>query len=125
MNQYTVGYHKLAIWKEAHTFILLIYPIINTFPKYEVFCLVSQIRRAAISVPANIAEGHSRRTTKEFIQFLTIANGSLVEVEYYLELSRDLKYISDTEYKILNIQREKIGRLLHFFIKSLRERNIS
>lgn len=119
MNRDIAGFRKLDVWKEAHLLVLLLYPVIRDFPKEELFCLVPQMRRAAISVPANIAEGHSRRTSKEFLQFLTIANGSLVEVEYYLELARDLKYISTEQYIALDNQRQKVGMLLHAFIVSV------
>lgn len=114
------GYKKLHVWKEAHELTLLIYKITKNFPKDETFALTSQIRRAAVSIVANIVEGQARASKKEFLQFLYISNGSLVEVEYYIELSRDLGYISTEKYLLLNQKRIIVGNLLHGLIKSLK-----
>ena len=114
------SYHKLVVWKEAHTLTLMVYKTTQQFPKEELYGLTSQIRRAVISVAANIVEGQARVFKKEFLQFLSISHGSLVEVEYYLELAKDVKYINDREYQALERQRAKTGFLLHSFTKSLR-----
>ncbi len=120
MDQTTYfGYKKLLVWQEAHTLTLLIYKITKHFPKDELFGLTNQMRRAAVSVTANIVEGQARATKKEFHQFLFMSNGSLVEVEYYIELSKDLGYISEKEFTDLYQQRIKVGKLLHRLIKSL------
>lgn len=114
------GYHKLQVWNETHSFILGVYKISKNWPKDELFGLTNQIRRASVSIAANIVEGHARSSRKERLQFLNIANGSLVEVEYYLELARDLAYITSERYQTLERQRFLIGKLLHGFIKALR-----
>lgn len=112
------GYQELQVYQEAHTLVLLVYKSTRGFPKHELFGLISQMRRAASSVPANILEGYGRRSRKEFRRFLMIAQGSLTELEYYLELSRDLEYLSDKDYSVLEEQRRKVGALLGGFIRS-------
>ncbi|WP_227762557.1 four helix bundle protein [Zhaonella formicivorans] len=100
--------------------ICIIYEVTQQFPKAEMFGLVSQIRRAAVSIPANIAEGQVRQYDKEFIQFLHISKGSTAEVQYYLRLSYDLGYINDTQHKILDDYVEELFRLLNAFIGKLK-----
>ena len=117
------GYKKLKVFEEAHKLAKEIYLITNKFPKIETFGLISQMRRSAVSVPANIIEGQARKGKKEFGHFLSIANGSLVELEYYLELSLDLGYINENEYKNLENQRMITGSLLGGLLRHLR--NIS
>jgi len=114
------GYKRLNVWKEAHEFTLLVYKVTKTFPRDELFGLTSQFRRAVISVVANIVEGQARASKKEFLQFLYISNGSLVEVEYYCELTRDLDYIDQKTFELLNEKRIVVGNLLHGLIKSLK-----
>lgn len=114
-----VGYRRLIVWKEAHELVLMIYKITKSYPRDELFGLVSQIRRAVVSIAANIAEGQARASRKEYIQFLHIANGSLVEVEYYLTLSKDLEYINQEDFVALDAKRKYIGVLLHKLIISL------
>ena len=108
-------YHNLLVWQKAHKFAIQIYQITKKFPKEEIYGLISQMRRAAYSVPANIVEGQARKSKKELLHFLNIAAASLSEVEYYLELSKDLKYISLKEYKKLEALRSEVGFLLHRF----------
>lgn len=95
------------------------YAATEKYPKSELFGLVSQMRRAAVSVVANIIEGHARFSKKEFRQFLFLANGSLVELEYYIELSLDLRYINKTEYEKLESQRVLAGSLLGGLIRAI------
>ena len=78
------GYKRLKVWQESHELVLKVYKVTKKFPREEFFGLTSQMRRAVVSVAANIVEGQVRNTSKSFLQFLNIANGSLVEVEYYL-----------------------------------------
>lgn len=115
------GYRKLKVYEEAHKLVKVIYRITEKFPKAEIFGLVSQMRRSAVSVPANILEGQARSSKKEFKNFLSIANGSLVELEYYLELSEDLGYINKQEYLDLETQREIVGALLGGLINHLKQ----
>lgn len=118
--QHEAGYKRLRVWKASHEFALDIYSITKKFPKNELFGLTSQIRRAAVSIVANIVEGQTRSSKKEFLQFLSISNGSLVEVEYYLELTKDLGMINQKEFDALHEKRRVVGLLLHALIKALR-----
>lgn len=113
------GYRDLRVYHEAHALVLEVYAVTDKYPKSEIFGLVSQMRRAAVSVVANIIEGHARFSKKEFRQFLFLANGSLVELEYYIELSLALKYISMEEYEKLDSRRNIVGSLLGGFIRSI------
>ena len=113
-------YKHLRVWQEAHQLVLLIYSVTSKFPKEELYGLISQIRRAAISVAANIVEGQSRKTKKEFLQFLYIASGSLAELEYYLDLSFDLHFINQNVYNKLDKQRLLVGKLLNGLMESLK-----
>jgi four helix bundle protein len=117
------GYQKLIVWQESHKFLLHIYHVTKSFPRDELFGLVSQIRRAAVSVAANIVEGQTRSSRNSFIQFLFIANGSLAEVEYYLELARDLCYITEQQYEKLEEKRKTVGGLLGGLIRSKQSYN--
>jgi len=91
------SFEDLEIWKEAHMLTLQIYELTTKFPRDEKLGLTLQMRRAAVSVPANVAEGMGRNSTKELIKFVYNARGSLYEVLYYLTLSKDLGYIKEKE----------------------------
>ena len=91
-------FHKLGIWQRSHQLTLDVYRASKVFPKDELFGLTSQIRRAASSVPTNIAEGCGRASNKDFAHFLQIAIGSASEVEYELLLAHDLEYINDEAF---------------------------
>lgn len=110
--------HKdLDVWKQAMQFAQRIYVLTNDFPKTEQFGLVSQMRRAAVSVPSNIAEGAARQTNKEFIQFLYIALGSLMELETQLILSVEIGYLSKNDFEQLQEDLTAEARLLNGFIR--------
>lgn len=110
----------MRVWQEAHGFVKMIYKVTEKFPKEELFSLTSQIRRAAISIPANIVEGYAYRSDKKLLQHLSIANGSLAEVEYYLMLAEDLGFLSQEEVLKLEDQRRKVGAYLTKFIKAIK-----
>ena len=114
------GFKNLLVWQRAYRFTLTIYKISKDFPKDELYGLTSRIRRASVSVAANIAEGYEREYRKQFIHFLAIAKGSLGEVEAYLSLVKDLHYINEETYQELNCQRQEVGRLLRGFINSIK-----
>ena len=116
-NKPTERFTDLIVWQKAHQFVLSIYRLSKNFPKAELFTLTSQIRRAAISVPANIAEGFKKRSKLEKARFMNIAQGSLEECHYYLILAKDLGY-GDT--KTLLAQIEEIGKMLTGYIKALK-----
>ncbi len=113
-----MGYRKLLVYQHAHSLVVAVYKVTRSFPKEELFGLVSQMRRAAVSVVANIVEGYARKTKKENVNFLHIARGSLTELEYYIDLSLELRYISQEEYQALAEVRTTVGKLLAGFIRS-------
>jgi len=113
-------YHNLLVWKKAHEYTLEIYKITKQYPKDELFGIVSQLRRASSSVPANIVEGSARRTDKEFCQFLIQARGSLVETQYFLELSKDLNYITEHDLNRLNELSIEVAKMLNSFITKIK-----
>src|SRR5262245_22136949 len=105
-------FRDLKVWGKSHELTLACYGTTITFPKQEVFGLVSQIRRCSSSIPANIAEGCGRRGNGEFHRFLQIAMGSASELEYHLLLSRDLKFLGPADHERLHIQVEEVKSML-------------
>jgi four helix bundle protein len=114
------GYRNLKVYQEAHVLVKQIYQVTRKFPQTEIFGLTSQMRRAAVSVVANILEGHARAGKKEFKHFLSISNGSLVELEYYIELCRELEYITKSEHEEIEKQRFAVGSLLGGLIRYMK-----
>ena len=114
-----VGFKKLIAWQKSYELSLEIYKITKDFPEHERFGLISQMRRAAVSVVANIAEGYERPHRKDYLKFLVIAKGSLSELETFLLLSRDLRYLKMDQYGQIAARREEVGRLLNGLIRSL------
>ena len=114
------NFTEIPVWQLAHKSTLEIYKLTANFPREELYGLSSQLKRAASSVPANITEGFYRNTTKELIQFLFNSRGSAGEVIYHLILSKDLKYISDTNFNKMKENYELIGKQLNGWIKSLK-----
>jgi four helix bundle protein len=115
-------FRELEVWQEAHRLVMMVYQATEKFPRREQFGLTIQFRRAAVSIPANIAEGFGRRSTKEFLQSLAIANGSLEECRYYSYLARELNYIQQGEYEALENQCGVVARLLSGLTRSLKAR---
>lgn len=113
------SFRKLNLWQKTYLFVLNIYKQTQQFPSFELYGLTAQMRRGAVSILANIAEGSERQYKKEFVQFLSIARGSLAEVETYLMLSKDLGYITRDEFAQLDELRKEIGRLLRGLCRSL------
>lgn len=114
------GYKKLIVWQKSHLLVKEIYKITSKFPKDELFGLVSQMRRCAVSVPANIVEGYGRNHVKEKLNFYHIARGSLSELEYCIDLTFELEYFGEEKYLNLLVMRAEVGRLLTGFIKSFK-----
>ena len=114
-------FKNLKVWQEAHSLVLKIYKITKDFPREEFYGLVDQIRRAAKSIPSNIAEGNGRVYQQEYIRFLYMARGSLYETEYHLLLAKDLGFINETLYKELDEQINLIGKLINGLIRAVRE----
>lgn len=115
------NYRELKVWQKAYQLCLRIYKITKAFPKEERYGLTSQIRRAAVSVPSNIAEGYGRRTKGEYIQALHIAYGSNCELETQILLSGDLAYIYPGIFEELQQEIGDVERMLKGLIKSLGE----
>ena len=113
-------YKDLVCWKKSYQFVLAVYKVTKKYPKDELFGLVTQMRRAASSIPANIAEGSMRQSPKEFQQFVRIARGSMAEMEVWIKLSFDLQYIDPQDFKNLSTQCDEVGRLLSGLQKSLK-----
>lgn len=105
-------FQDLHVWEKAHQLVLTIYRVAKQFPRDEQYGLVSQMRRAAVSVTANIVEGR-KRTVREFMNFMGISEGSLEELKYYMWLARDLGYLSSPAATACYHDAEEIGRMLH------------
>jgi four helix bundle protein len=113
-------FKKYDIWKLSHVFTLKIYDLTKSYPKDEVYGLISQIRRASSSIPTNISEGCGRDSDAEFNRFLTMALGSASEVEYQLILSKDLNYIDETLFITLNEEINTIKRKIYSLKQKLK-----
>lgn len=103
----------LKVWQRSHRLVLEIYRLTTEFPPEERFGIVSQIRRAAVSVPTNIAEGSKRTRNRDYARFLNIAEGSLAEVEYLLLLSKDLGFVREPHSTSMLSEVDEIARMLH------------
>ena len=110
-------FEDVKLWRKAHAWVLEIYKFTEAFPKHKLFGLTSQLRRAAVSVPANFAEGFKKRGLADKIRFYNIAQGSLEECRYYLILARDLRY-GDSSSLILAL--EEISKMLDSYSRSVR-----
>jgi four helix bundle protein len=110
-------FRNLKVWQRAHKVVLAIYRISANFPKHELFALANQIRRAAYSVPMNIAEGCGRGSDADFSRFLQIALGSASELDYQLLLARDLAYLADCDHSQLSNEVVEIKRMLAALIR--------
>ena len=113
-------FKELRVWQRSHGLGLRVYKITENFPAEEVYGLRSQIRRAATSIPTNIAEGCGRNTDIELARFLEIAMGSASELEYLLLLSKDLDFLTQSEYDRCTAEVVEIKQMLATFIKKLR-----
>ena len=106
------NFRDLQVWHKSHALVLNCYRATSDFPKHELYGLTSQMRRCAVSIAANIAEACGKRGNGDFQRFLGIAAGSVSELEYHFLLARDLKFISDDQYKILNSAVTEVKRML-------------
>lgn len=113
-------FKKYDIWKLSHVFTLKIYDLTKSYPKDEIYGIISQIRRASSSIPTNISEGCGRDSDSEFNRFLTIALGSASEVEYLIILSKDLNYIDENSFIILNEEINIIKRKIYSLKQKLK-----
>ncbi len=113
------GFRDLRVWTKAHALALQVYRATLGFPKNELYGITSQMRRAAVSIAANIAEGCGREGDPEFRRFLQISMGSASELEYHLLLAKDLGMLADGTYEQLNGEAVRVKRMLTAFIKRL------
>ncbi len=116
----TKTFKELILWQKAHELTLNIYKITKDFPKEEVYALTSQVRRASVSIAANIAEGYKKKTKPHKLSFLNISEGSLEEVKYYLILSKDLEYIKKDTFIKLETLSDEVGRILSGYSNAIR-----
>lgn len=115
-----VNSHKdLAVWERSRKLVVSVYAITKQFPKEEIYSLTSQMRRAAVSIPSNIAEGKARRSTKDFTRFITIARGSTAELETQFLISQDLGYLSEEQVQPLLNEIDEIGKMLSGLLSKL------
>ncbi len=116
------SFTQLDAWKEGHKLVLMIYELAKKFPKEEQFGLVSQLRRAAVSVTSNIAEGFSRNSYKEKVQFYSTALGSLTEVQNQIVIARDIRYASKDDFERTARQSIVVSKLINGLIKGAKKR---
>jgi four helix bundle protein len=122
-KHYNMKTHKdLKIWIDSITMVTIIYSVTVSFPKEEIYGLTSQIRRSAVSIPSNIAEGAGRKSNKEFIQFLYIALGSLSELETQILIAYNIGYLGETLYNELNLQISHLLKMISSFINHLKNK---
>ena len=116
------SYQDLIVWQKSVLLVTDIYTITKTFPQDERFGITSQLNRAAVSIPTNIAEGWGRETSKNYLQFLRISRGSIMEVQTLLIITKNLNYISEEKFDILRNKTEEVGKILQGLIKSIIEK---
>ncbi|HBE73980.1 MAG TPA: four helix bundle protein [candidate division Zixibacteria bacterium] len=116
------SFRDLIVWRKSYALCLLVYRHTREFPKSEEFGLVSQLRRSAVSVPSNIAEGYNRKSKKEYIQFLYTSSGSLGELQTQLMISHDIGYIDDVRFTEMYDISIEVDKMLNKLIESLSER---
>ena len=109
-------YEDLKVWRRAMDLVVSIYRCTSSFPKQEVYGLTSQMRRSAVSIPSNIAEGKGRYSRKELLQFLFHSRGSLLELRTQITIARELGFLGDAEGQTLTDQASEVGRLLNGLI---------
>ena len=120
----TTNFHNLEVWQIGYELVLDFYKITEKFPDSEKNNIISQIKRAAVSIPLNIAVGSTRSTSRAYSQFLNYSYGSIKELEVLIMLSRDLKYIDDEEYRMFFEKLDKLSRKLYSFINIINNERI-
>jgi four helix bundle protein len=116
------SYRDLLVWQKSMDLVIEIYNLTREFPKHEMYGLSSQMQRAAVSIPANIAEGYDRDSTKEYLRFVAIAIGSLAELETLLAIAQRLKYLDGTPYESFRGKCQSLGKMLRNLQRALRAR---
>jgi four helix bundle protein len=113
------GYRDLVVWQRAIDLVPAVYTVVRSFPKHETYALSDQVRRAVVSIAANIAEGQARQHRKEFLQHLAIARGSLAEVHTLIVVAQRLRYVSDAQVASLENQLTEIAKPLNGLMSKL------
>ena len=114
------SYKELIVWQKSIELVIQIYKVTKAFPKEEMYGLTSQMQRAAVSIPSNIAEGHERNSSKEFVQFLYISRGSLAELETQVIIAEKLGYINQEEKTCILNDCYEIGKMINGLLKSIK-----
>lgn len=116
------SYKDLIVWQKAIELVTEVYSISKTFPTEEKFGIVNQLNRAVVSIPSNIAEGWGRESSKNYLQFLRISRGSLMEVETLILISKNLNYLNEEKFKSISDKIEETGKILQGLIKGVQQR---
>lgn len=116
------SYRDSSVWQSAMQLTEAVYATTRTFPQIELYALANQLQRAAVSIPSNIAEGHARKTTRDYLRFVSITMGSLAEVETQIELAARLNYLGVEQRDALFTTTDKLGRMLQGLRKSLQSK---
>lgn len=117
-----LSYKHLRVWQKSKELCLFIYKITKQFPKEEIYAITSQIRRSAVSIPSNIAEGYAKSSIKERLRFSEIAYGSFYELATQIDIAYDLKYVTKEDYDSFMNLSEEIGKMLYGYIKSFKDK---
>nr|WP_295929319.1 four helix bundle protein [uncultured Dyadobacter sp.] len=115
-------FRRYDVWRISHEFVLEVYTLTRQFPSNETYGITSHIRRASVSIPTNFCEGCGRATDSEFARFIHISSGSAHEVEYLLQLSKDLEYLPETDYLLLDEKINLVKRMLYNLEKSITQK---
>ncbi len=115
------SYRELIVWQKSINLVLKIYAVTEKFPKSEVYGLTSQMKRASVSIPSNIAEGRSRGTRKDFKHFLVMAFGSGAELETQIEIAKKLNYVSDQDVSEVSALLVEVAKMLNVMIRKISE----
>ena len=117
-------YQDLIAWQKAISLVTEVYAVTAQFPRHEIYGLTSQLRRASVSIPSNIAEGHGRATKGEFLQFLCQARGSLCEVQTQIFIAGKLGYIRQEQQEVVIAQTDEVGRILNGLITAIERKKL-
>jgi len=115
-----INYNSLQFWEKTHKLIIEIYSVTRNFPREEIFSLTNQMRRAAVSIGSNIAEGSGKSSKLDFLRYLEVSLASANELDYQLLISRDLSYIKDDKYQLLSSQTKEVKKMIYAYIKKSR-----
>lgn len=115
------GFRDLRVWQQGMSLVEMVYQLTKSFPKSEIYSLASQMQRAAVSVPSNIAEGHTREYTKEYLQAVSTAQGSLAELQTQCEVSLRLGYISESEFSEFSAAAVSLAKQLYSLRNSIKD----